>query len=261
MPGFDYGQIIQLPNYAVRQTFPGATTGSALLSGEHYPVGTIGTTQDGRWFVFSQNGAVATVAGSIYTGPVLLTNHVNNTAAATAAGAVTVTFTQGATAITRNFYKGGVLTVDVSPGGGFSYALDANDAVASATSNTYSLAAGESVQVALTTTSRLSLVSNPHRNLVIAPTTTLAAAVAGVAVSVIPVNGFGWMQTKGNCAVLTDGTVIIGTTVVSPSTNTAGACVAQSTTTSTSVIQVVLGLVTRAAASAAFSTVNLSILV
>lgn len=260
MPNY-YNFVTEITNQEMRTIYTGGTSGANLLSGERFPVGMLGTTQDGRWFRFAQNGAgSALVAGSMYTGPVLQTNHVNNTATATAVGAKTVTFTQGGTAITRNFYKGGTLTVDVTPGGGYSYGIDAHDAVGSATSYAYPLAPGESIQVALTTTSRLSLVSNPWRNLVICPTTTLAAAPAGVAVSLIASNGFGWLQTIGNCSVLTDGTVIIGNLVVSPSTNTAGAVVAESATAATTVIEVPVGTVTRAAASTAFSTINLSLM-
>lgn len=260
MGAYDYGFITQITNQEARTIRAGATAGAALLSGEFFPVGMLATTQDGRWYRFAQNGAGATlVAGSIYTGPVLVTNHVNNTATATAVGATTVTFTQGGTAITRNFYKGGTMTIDVTPGGGYTYGIDSHDAVGSAASYAYPLAPGESIQVALTTTSRISLVSNPYRNLVIAPTTTLAAAVAGVAISLVAVNGFGWIQTKGNAAVLTDGTVIIGNEVYSPSTNTAGACVAEGASEAVHNIQKQIGAVLRAAASTAFSTVNLDI--
>jgi hypothetical protein len=259
MGAYDYAHITALTNQEARTIYAGDTAGAALLSGEHYPVGALGTTQDGRWYRFCQNGATALVAGSIYTGPVLVAAHVNNTATATAIGATTVTFTQGATAITRNYFKGGTMTIDVTPGGGYTYGIDAHDAVGSATAYAWPLAPGEAIQVALTTTSRISLVSNPYRNLVIAPTTTLAAAVAGVAISLVAAKGFGWLQTKGNAAVLTDGTVIIGNSVYSPSTNTAGACVAEGSAEATHNIQKEIGSVLRAAASTAFSTVNLDL--
>jgi hypothetical protein len=259
MGAYDYGFITQITNEEARRSYAGDTSGAALLSGERFPVGMLATTQDGRWHRFAQNGATATVAGSIYTGPVLVAAHVNNTAAATAVGATTVTFTQGATAITANYFKGGTLTVDVNPGGGYTYGIDSHAAVGSATSYAWPLAPGEAIQVALTTTSRLSLVSNPYRNLVIAPTTTLAAAVAGVAQSIIAAKSFGWIQTKGNASVLTDGTVIIGNEVYSPSTNTAGACVAEGGSEAVHNIQKQIGAVLRAAASTAFSTVNLDI--
>ena len=40
--GFDYGQIEQLTNQEIRNVYTG------LISGERFPVGTLGTTQDGR---------------------------------------------------------------------------------------------------------------------------------------------------------------------------------------------------------------------
>lgn len=260
MGAYDYGMITQLTNVEARNIYAGGTSGAALLSGERFPVGMLGTTQDGRWYRFAQNGGTLAVPGSGYTGPVTQANYVNNTATATAAGATSVTFTQGATAITRNLFKGGTMTIDVSPGGGYTYGIDAHDAVASATSYAWPLAPGESVQVALTTTSRISLVSNPYRSIIICPTTTLAAPVAGFAISAIAANGFGWIQTKGNAACLTDGTVIIGNLVALPSTNTAGAVVALSQTIGTTVIESIVGRVTRAAASTAFSTVFLDLI-
>lgn len=225
-----------------------------------FPAGTLGYTQDGRWFRYARNGASTLVPGNVLTSPVPVTNHVNNTATATAAGANTITFTQSNTAITAGQYQDGWLSISVTPGAGFIYGLREGAAVASATANTYNLAPGETVQVALTTTSRIDLVANPYRGVIQCPTTTLAAAPVGVAVSAPTANQWCWIQVKGAANVLTDGTVIIGNFVMVPSTNTAGAVVAGGATEAVNNISVPIGQVLRAAASTAWSTVSLNLL-
>lgn len=253
MPGFDYGHITEMTIVEPRKIY--ATSVNSV-----FPAGALGTTMDGRWFKFSRAGASTLVPGNVLTGPTPVTNHVNNTATATAAGATTVTFTQGATAVTQNQYKDGWMTISVTPGAGYSYAISDHAAVGSATSFAWPLAPGEAIAVALTTTSRIDLIPNPYRGVIQAPTTTIAATPVGIAIAAALTGQWSWVQCQGAAGVLTDSTVIVGNIVATPSTVTAGACVALSQTIGTTVIQVPIGKVLRAAATTAWSTVDLNML-
>jgi len=75
----------------------------------------------------------------------------------------------------------------------------------------------ESVQVAMTTSTTVSLVKNTYKDIIIHPSPATAKLV-GVAVSAIPANQYGWIQTWGPCAVLTQGTVVINEVVVDSAT-------------------------------------------
>ncbi len=259
MSGFDYGQVVQLTDQEVRNTYVATTSGATLLSGERFPVGTLGTTQDGRWYRFAQAGAAALVPGDVICGPAPVTNHVDNIATATAIGATTVTFTQGATAVTQNQYKDGFLVISVTPGAGYTYGISSHAAVASATSYAWPLEPGESIQVALTTTSRIDLIANPYRGVIQAPATTLTSTPVGVAVSPIPIADYGWIQVQGICGVLTAGTLVIGNRAVAQ-TGTAGACGPETAVAGTSKTEVTIGTVARVAASTAWSSIDLRLL-
>lgn len=259
MGAYDYGQIVQLTNQEVRNTYVAATTGPTLLSGERWPVGTLGTTQDGRWYRFCQNGGTLLVPGNVICGPAPVSDYVNLTATATAVGATTVTFTQGATAITQNQFKDGWLSVSVTPGAGYIYGISSHNAVGSATSYAWPLAPGESIQVALTTTSRLDLIPNPYRGVIQAPATTLTSTPVGVCVSPIPADDYGWIQVQGMANVLTAGTLVIGNRAVAQ-TGTAGACGPETATAATSKTEVTIGTVARVAASTAWSAIDLRLL-
>lgn len=250
MPVFGDQQVIGLTIQEARSTYASSVN-------SQWPAGTLGVTQDGRWFRFARAGASTLVPGNVLAGPAPVTNHVGNTAVATAAGLNTVTFTQGGTAITQNQYKDGWLVVSVTPGAGFTYGISDHAAVGSAASNAYPLAPGESVQVALTTTSRLDLISNPYRGVIQAPITTLTSNPVGVAVSAPTTGQWCWIQVQGVCGVLTSGTLIIGENAISPA-GAAGAVGPNSSGGSET--EVVIGQVVRVAATTAWSSIDLKLL-
>ncbi len=174
-----------------------------------------GRTVDGREFVYCKNGAVATVAGSLYQTAAELTNHDNLAVTATAIGAVAITVTLGNTAVTENQYAGGTLTVDTTAGLGYTYLIESHPAADASAACVFTIAK-PGVIVALDTNSRVTLVPNPWSGVVITPATTLTGAVVGVATYIIAANEYGWLQVKGPCGVLVAGTIIVGAAAVSP---------------------------------------------
>ena len=96
------------------------------------------------------------------------------------------------------------------------------------------------------------------------PITTATGVAVGVAVSIILTsetgNNWGWLQTRGIAAILTSGTVLLGAEAIVPSL-AAGSINAALVTElgSTQSSEVTVGQVQRVAATAAWSTIFLTI--
>lgn len=217
-----------------------------------WPLGTQLIMQDGRKYRFAMAGASLLVIGDLLQNAATVANDVGRTAIAAALGARSPTLTTGG-AVTANAYAQGYFVVDVDPGKGL-YCIDNH--LAGTTATAYNLAAGHAIRVAaLTTTSRVSLIPNPYKSVIQFPATTPTGAAAGVAVSAIGAKGSGWIQTAGNAAVLTSGTLVVGNMAVS--IIGAGA-VGPTGSTTPLVAQQIVGQVVRVAANAAWSTIRLT---
>jgi hypothetical protein len=184
-----------------------------------HPLGTRGYTADGRRFRYAQVGGTDTVAGSLYQSAAPIANHLANTPPAVAVGAKSFTYTPGATAGAANLYAEGYLQVDTTPGNGYTYQVGGHAAITASTAFTLYLV--DAVQVALTTSSRVGLMANAFKNVIVAATTVTASA-QGVAPCVIGDTEYGWLQTWGPASCLINGTPGVGIGVVSSAT-TAGA--------------------------------------
>ncbi len=205
---------------------------------------------------FYQAGAALISVGSILQQQAPDSNHVNMTAVAAAVGATTIT--TSAITTTANQYADGFVGVSVTPGQGYRYRI-ASPTGHAATSNaalTATLAPGTSVQVALTTASKLELILNKFASIIITPL-TLTAAPVGVAASTVAAGSFGWMQTSGACLISTSGTVVVGN-VVGPAAGVVGTGVPGSVWALTLVTQPGIGTVTRVATTGNFSEVVLA---
>ena len=248
MPNVGYDFVLELAPGEQYKTY---TT-------EAFPVGTVGYQQDGRAYKFAQAGGSTLVVGNVLTAPVPVSTHQNLTAVATAVGARTIACALGNTNnLAVNQYKGGILAVSVTPGGGDAYGLMAHVAAALSTTLVANLADGEAVRTALTTTSRLSLVANPYRGVIQAPISTLTSQPVGICVSAPTTTKFCWVQTRGLANVLTSGTVIIGEQVISP----AGAAGAVGPNSSGGAeVESIIGRVVYVAADSAWSTVDLNVI-
>jgi hypothetical protein len=113
------------------------------------------------------------------------------------------------------------------------YPVDGHLAITASTAFVVNLALP--IEVALTTTSRVTLVPNPYSAVIQAPATTLTGAVVGVAVYPIGISEFGWVQVSGPCGVLVGGTTGPGLAVVVPGTS-AGMAVIDGAASATQVI-------------------------
>ena len=195
--------------------------GFTSSSTQIHELGRRAVTKDGRVFRYAVAGASDTVAGSIYQSSAPIANHLAQTPPAVAAGATSFSFTPGATAGAANLYAEGYLQVDTTPGNGYTYQVSGHAAITASTAFTLNLVPSDPIQVALTTSSRVGLVANPFKNVIVMPTTA-TAAVAGLAGYVITTGQYGWLQTWGPASTLINGTPGVGIGVVISAT-TAGA--------------------------------------
>jgi hypothetical protein len=183
-----------------------------------HPLGTLGFANDGRVFKYAQ-AVATTVAGTVQQSTAPLANHLAATAPAVAIGATSFAFTPGNTAGAANLYAEGYLQVDTTPGNGYTYSVSGHAAITASTA--FTLYLNEPIQIALTSSSRLGLLHNPCKNVIICPTTQTATAV-GVCTYIITATQYGWIQSNGAASVLINGTPTITAPVV-PSGTTAGA--------------------------------------
>lgn len=138
--------------------------------------------------------------------------HHNNVAAsaAVAAGGYQVIPTLGATAAAINLYQNGWLHVNDAAGEGQLYRIKSHPAADASATLTVTLY--DQIITALTTSSEVTLTQNLYKDVIVVPT-TLTGAVVGVNLIDITASYYFWAQTKGPCAVLTAGTVVIGNNV------------------------------------------------
>ena len=220
------GKTVELPydpnfNFNNIDPMPGDIDPYTVGTTQLFPLGTK-LVQNDRTFRYAEYGGT-TAAGNVVQreGPDGAHDDLDPTGSGTGAGvAVGDTIISIATSITLvvNEYVGGTLTVEEDTGQGYSYLITANEVAAGAANANVTIADG--LAVAIDATSDVKLVKSAYREVIIAPT-TLTGAICGVGVGVGADGSYGWIQTTGDAAIDTDGTVVIGQRVMA-SNGTAG---------------------------------------
>jgi hypothetical protein len=172
-------------------------------------------TFQGRTFRYVKAGASALVVGNALQAAVEDTDHDDITCRATAIGATSLLITtgSGSGALDENEYADGYAVIDTTPGLGYVYHIKGHAAIAASTDGALQLVDGESVQVALTSSSKITLVKNPFKDVIQLPATTLTNTCVGGAVYPIAASEFGWIQSGGPGAALISGTPGCGQSV------------------------------------------------
>ncbi len=164
-------------------------------------------TAQGRIFRYVKAGALL-VTGNALQSAVEDVDHDDITCRATAIGATQLLITTGSGSgnLDENEYADGYAVIDTTAGLGFTYHIQSHAAIAATTNGALTLVDGETVQVALDTNSRITLVQNPFKNVIQMPASTLTNRMAGGCVYPIASGEFGWVQTGGPGAALISGT-------------------------------------------------------
>ena len=164
----------------------------------------------GRIFTYCKNGAVALSDGMVVQGAVPLPNHLNRPLAASAViGATKVYVGFGATAAVANYYAEGYLHFNDAVPEGTYYKVKSHLAIAGSDS-VYVNLFDPLVKAATITTSEVTLTKAKEDSVIIMPSSGLTAPVVGVPIVDITISYFFWAQTWGPCAVLGQGTLVIG---------------------------------------------------
>lgn len=245
-PGLLQVQLTGAPVVVSQDLFDIAETASQQTLGD------VARTNDGRSFRYVQNGAVAMVPGALQQAPAETTAHEILSVAASAIGSTQIVTTSTIT-VTANQYAFGYIGIAVTPDSGRLYPIQSHAAYTSAAA-TFNL--NSAIDVALTTSSKVSLIMNPYYGTIINPTTATSAAI-GVAVVNLPISYYGWIQTGGVANVLCDTTQTVGTSMVA-STGTAGAVKSQ-VAGSSSVAAAVVGIAYQTGTSTDYCPVLLTL--
>lgn len=166
-------------------------------------------TVDGRVYRYALAGAVDLSPGKVTVAAAHASNHVNVVAdVARSVGDSIISATLGATAAAVNLYQDGQAVVNDATGEGISYLINSHAAVASAGILTANLA--ETIKVAIVaSTSEVSFIKNPWASIIVSPS-SISHRPVGVPNVTITAAYYGWVQTRGDCAVLSDGVVAKG---------------------------------------------------
>lgn len=189
-----------------------------ISSTQKLDLGTYIRLADGRAFVYAKAGAATLAPGKMNQTAAPSANANNETVAASAAvGDQYITVTFGG-AVTANFYRGGIIWVNDDTGEPQAYTVKSHAAGTSSVV-VYTF---EKIRTAITAgAGTVSAIAHPLDGVIVAPT-TLTGACVGVALIEITAAYYGWLQVKGACPCLVNGTHVIGGTVEASAT-TAGA--------------------------------------
>lgn len=196
----------------------GQGVGQPLFSSSADPFHELGfmATWGGRKFRYVKAGASALVVGNALQARVQDTDHDDVAVRVTAIGATSLLITTGSGngALDENEYADGYAIIDTTPGLGYVYKIKSHAAIAASTDGALELD-GETVQVALTASSKITLVANPYKAVIQHPVTTASNTCIGGAVYPIAASEYGWIQSGGPGAALIAGTPAVGQPVTS----------------------------------------------
>ncbi|MDE2101557.1 MAG: hypothetical protein KGL39_30205 [Patescibacteria group bacterium] len=164
---------------------------------------------DGREFRFVLAGGTALVPGKLQQAQAETTGWENLGIAAAAVGANTITTTSTVT-VTANAWAGGFVMVTITPGVGYMYRIKSNPA---ATSAVVTITLDDTIQVALTTSSKIDVIASPYNAVIVNPATATGTPV-GVAIYPVTASQYGWIQVTGATNLLADGAITVGTSLV-----------------------------------------------
>lgn len=180
-------------------------------------LGAIGSTKDGREFVYALAGGTALAAGKLTKMAAAVTTSINlAVAVAVSVGDKQVSVTTDAIT-TQDQFKGGYLVGYDASGTGQSILIRGNTAAASGATMVVYLE--DPSPVAITTSGKVHVVPNLYSGVIItASGDSGVATLTGVPNVAVTAANYAWLQVKGVGAVLTNGTPALGAVLVASST-------------------------------------------
>ena len=235
------------------------------------PIGMVMELPDGRRYAHFRVGGTALVAGRLYQGKageantIFIKSVVPNAAVV---GATSVVLTMAGTALGANVYDDGYLIIASSIGTGTGYLYKVKSAATAASTETsaVSLAENDKIAVALNGSTTVGLRKNQFDSVLLTTADTIGVNTpVGVSCATAAASAYGWLQTDGPAAVLTDNsTLIVGTPVIASSTVAGAVGTFATAAADTAGVRYarnmrLIGEVMSVAASAEFSMINLKL--
>lgn len=190
------------------------------------PLGTRWDLIDGRSFVYAKQAASGGVTGPGYIAecaPVDAHQVDVSVYAGAQVGDTSVYITNGGDTQVANRYKEGFLIIRSGSGAGQCLKIRSHEAFTSG--GTHKIELYDALRVAITTSTKATIVPHPLSGVVVCPANTPAAPLAGVSPITPTASYYFWLQVKGPAAVLVDNstTLIVGVGVQAYG-DVAGAC-------------------------------------
>ena len=213
---------------SVINPFTSGTTSITDALGNDIPLGSVLYYGD-RVFRYGKVGGVALTAGKLVQ-TIVGTKADHQDLAPTAnvaAGEYAISVETAGTDLTLNQYAGGYLYVNDGAGQGQCLKIKSNPVHDHSDDPSVVITCHDALATAITTSSKVSLMSDPWSGLVVAPAAE-TGAVMGVPVVDMALSAYGWFQTYGPAAVLTVGTLVLGHNAVRSATVAGGVAPATS---------------------------------
>ena len=202
-----------------------------MTSGKKHRLGTKMAMTDGRIFFYGKAGEAIT-AGKVTMMKATGADHISDLAiaAAVAADASQITITNGGTTAitgsgkftgdftTEGDYVDGYVFVNDEAGQGQSWRIRDHSTAATSATLTVDFYDGDTVRTALTTSSQVGLAKSLYDSLEVWDVNDIDGPIGGVPSCDQTSGYYGWYQTAGPAAVLTNGTVVVGKNVMTGST-------------------------------------------
>ena len=242
-----------------------------MTSGKKHRLGTRMQFPDGRVFYYGYTGEAIT-AGKVAMQKATASDHIKDLAIAAAVaanasgiGAITVT-NGGSTAISGSAYYTGIrgdvgdyedgyLFVNDAAGEGQLFPIWRHSAAATSATLTIDLFENDFVATALTTSSEVGLAKSIYAAAEIFDLSDIDGVVVGIPARDLASGSYGWFQTAGPAAVLTNGTVVVGKNVMTGSATDGSVDVMADDSSA----EFLIGGVINVAASTEYSLVDLQI--
>lgn len=199
-------------------------SGYDLYSSSAVPITDVGSLifgDHGKAFRYVLSGASALVVGNVVQSSAVDTQFDDLAVAANvAAGQNQIVVTNGTTAVTAGQFNGGTAEISVTPGLGDEYTIMGHSTATNGSSWTLTL--DRPLRTAITAAaSKVTVRRSPWSGVIQLPSTQTGTP-AGVAIYAIPAAEYGWVQTKGVAAVLSDNSTFAIGSALSNSVATAG---------------------------------------
>lgn len=179
----------------------------------------------GKAFRYVLNGGVVQVVGNLLQASAQDTTYENMAvASAAASGDSTLAITNGTATITNAQFVGGTLSIytagTIAIGDEYTI-LAVTGTLTSGGALTVTL--DRPLRAAVTTSAKVNMKRSPFSGVIQFPVTTQTEIPVGISVYTIAASEYGWIQTHGPCAMLSDNSTFAVGSMVSPSLATAGA--------------------------------------